>query len=1088
MKKNRSSLFRSIFIPIREYLLIMKLTIILISFGLFTFASKTNSQATRPSFEVNSATTDAPADKRITGKVTDSSGATLPGVSVVVKGTTNGVITDNNGTFSLVNISENAILQISFVGMKMQEIAVAGKTTINVTLTEETIGIEEVVAIGYGTQKKSTLTGSLSSLNVEKLNAKHSQNLTNLLKGEAAGVVVEQANVPGETAKIRIHGLGTINNNDPLWIVDGVPSGALNQINPNDIESLTVLKDAASTAIYGARGANGVILVTTKKGKKGEAVQFQLSSKIGTLRMVNRLDFLNTQEYADLLWLQFKNSGVAPNSLLFGTGATPVIPKYVWPIGQTADLSKYDIVNNPIMEATPEGTDWPGIAMPQRGSQEFNLSAAGSSGNTNYAFSLGYMNEEGSMRYTGFKRYSLSSNISTKINKWLDVGETVRLAYTDNYGDGSLQSGLYSFFVILPIAPEYDVMGNFAATSKKTSLGADAPTAFLYRQKDFHTKALGANGSAYANFTLMKELKFKSLLGFGVNQSFTNQPLDANIESYLNRTQNQLSMAAGKSLFVSWTNTLNYNKTLSGGHSFDVLLGSESVSSVSEDISAVRQNYFLTTPEFYTLNAGTGAQTNGGTRSEGASFSLFGRLMYDYKLKYLLNATVRRDGSSRFGANNRYGTFPAVGLGWNVIKEDFMAGTKSWLTGLKFRTSWGQSGNDQVGNYNGFTTYGSGLVTNTLSYYPITGSNTLPTAGFQSTTFGNPDAKWETTTSYTTGIDVSLLNHFDMVLDVWRKNTSDMLYRLPIPSVVGQATVPSVNIGSMKNSGIDLQLNYHGSALHNELVYSVNLTLSHYKNELVKLSDQGTAYITGATYTGSTIFTRAQPGQSFPEYYGMTVDGIFQNQAEVDAWPKYGTYNKPGRFKYRDVNGDGIIDLNDRSFIGNPHPDFTSGLTANIKYKNFDVSASLFSSVGNKIANVMKIYWDFNGFVSNRGRSSLYESWGSPYLKDNKDATHPMVEVSDVGNQQVSTWYLEDGSYLRLEDVQIGYTLPGKIANYVGLKNLRISMQASNIFTLTKYSGLDPVIKTSDAEYGVDAMSNQIPSPRRFLVGVNIDF
>ena len=1023
----------------------------------------------------------------VSGKVTDSSGSPLPGVTVVVKGTTQGTITDADGKYSLPNVPSDGTLVFSFVGMKTQEVPVAGKTNINVTMSEETIGIEEIVAIGYGTQKKASLTGSISTVNVESIKSRQASNISQLLQGAAAGVNVTYSNLPGSSAKIRIHGLGTINNNDPLWVVDGVPGGSTSQLNPDDIESITILKDAASTAIYGSRGASGVILVTTKQGKIDQPLKVQFSSRIGVVKNSAQYDVCNTEEYMEMLWMEAENSGIAPSNEQFGSGATPVMPKYLYPTGaMTADLSLYDQETYPITEANQEGTDWYNLIYNNGLTQDYNISLSGGSKKTTYSFGAGVLREEGIVKFTGFDRYTLRSNISSQVNDWLEIGENMRLAYTNDYGLQSTgENGMVSrMSTLLPIMPVYDVMGNFAPLSRLIGISTlTNPYADMVRGQDFTSKNLGARGNVYAKITLFKGLSIKTLYGYGLSHTIGKEPLEANPESYVARSENELTMTAAKGFSWNWTNTINYSKVFADIHSVNLLLGSEAINSKSESFTATRTGYLLTSEEYWVLDAGTLDQLNTGAGSEVASYSLFGRINYELLNKYLLDATFRRDGSSRFGKDYRYGTFPSVAAGWRISEESFMDATRNWLDYLKIRVSWGISGNDQVGSYNGFTTMGSSYRN---SYYPITGSNDSPSVGFQSTAFGNPNAKWEKTISKTVGIDGEIFSRLGFSLDIWEKTTNDMLYKVGIPAVEGQATVPSVNIGAMKNHGVDLQLNYRGTALNKDLSYSVNFNISHYKNKLSKISDNANEVIQGSLYR-LYRYTQSTKGTSFPEFFGYDVVGIFQSDDEANNYyPQFdGAYNRAGVFKFRDVNGDEVIDSKDRTYIGNPHPDFVSGLTANIRYKQFDLSASFYASVGNDIVDIQRLFLDFNYYQQNRSTKRLYKSWGSPYLKDNKDAEMPIAESNDAYSQQPSTYFVEDGSYLRLEDIQIGYNFPKKVTNYIGLSNIRVYVMASNVFTITKYEGLDPQISTSDANFGIDLAS--WPTPKRFMLGINVD-
>ena len=1032
------------------------------------------------------------AQQTVTGTIADGDAEPLVGATVTVKGTTIGTIADVEGQYAVQVPAEANILVFSFVGMETQEVPIENRSSIDVVLKPDLTGLEEVVVIGYGSRKKENLTGSVAPVEMEDLALNPTGNVTQSLQGMAPGVEVTTSNTPGSDAKIRIRGLGTINNNNPLWVIDGVPTfGGINEINPAEITSLNVLKDAASTAIYGARGANGVIVVTTLKGKKGQAPQVNLNVRHGTVRNTKKHDMLNVEEFGEMLWLQSRNSGVDPTHPIYGDGAEPRVPRYLLPTGaDQADLSLYDIIDNPITEANANGTDWyeeiynPGIT------QEYTLAVTGGSENTTYGFSAGFLDEEGIVKKTGFKRYTFRSNISTNLTPWLEVGQHVGISHTNSYGyqsEGGSNSPFGQLLELTAIMPVYDVMGNYAPVSRLVGLAANNnPVARIDRQQDFTRKNLGILGNAYATISLTDKLSFKTLLGVNLGDFRSKSPLEPNPESYQARPDAQLTEGSRVSRQWNWINTMNYTTSLGDLHQFDVLLGTEAISSTLENFDATRAKFFLETEDYWVLDAGEGEMLNSGSAGDWSTFSYFGRVHYELADKYLLDATLRRDGSSRFGRENRYGVFPAFAAGWRMSNESFMAGVSNWLDFLKIRASWGRSGNDQIGNYNGFTTF---RTSPDFSFYPITGSNSDITSGFESAAFGNPDAKWETTTSVNLGIDATFFNFIDLTVDLWQRDTEDMLYPVSIPFVYGRADIPSVNIGTMRNRGVDVQLNINGAALSNDFTYNITTNISHYRNEIVSLSDVGQEAIIGSQIR-EQIYTRAESGTSFPQFHGYNVLGIFQTEEEANNHPSAfgedGTYNAPGRFKYEDVNNDGVINDEDRTYVGNPHPDLTASLVANLRYKQFDLAINFYSSIGNEILNLSRRSLDFNLFQRNRSTRRLYESWGSPYLANNEDATMPIAELNDIGSQQPSSYYIEDGSYLRLRSLQLGYNFSKSLLDKIFLGDLRIYAMATNLFTITNYSGLDPQIQTGDQSFGVDI--GEWPTPQRFMLGINVGF
>ncbi|MGQ1785215.1 TonB-dependent receptor [Saccharicrinis sp. GN24d3] len=1036
----------------------------------------------------------------ITGKVTDDTGQPLPGVTVVVKGTTNGAITDINGNYSISGLNSDNTLVFSFIGMVAQEIVVGDRSTINVVMVADAIGLEEVVAIGYGTRKKSDLTGAVSSVNNEYLKEQPVADVTKALQGSTSGIRVIRSATPGAEADIRIRGMGTINNNQPLWVVDGVVGA--NPPAPNQIESVEVLKDASSTAIYGSRGASGVILVTTKGGRINQAPKMEISVRSGFSAPDSKFDVMtNPQLLGELKWLEMQNDGLTPSDTHFGSGNAPVLNYYLFPNGASAgdasaDLSLYDQNNYPITRSNPNGTDWMD-AIYQNGSiQDFNLSVTGGSEKTKYAFAASYLEEEGILKYTSFQRLSIRSNIDTKLTDWLTIGQRLGATYgqKNGYQSNNYRENLINrTYMASPLVPIRDVAGNYAG-SVVGDIGVwQNPLADLDRNSDDKIKDYSVTGNFYVELQPIKDLKYKSLLGYDVQLTNVFNPRFPEPEFIQGVDMTTLSESSRNNTLWNWTNTLTYEKTI-GAHSFDVLLGVEATKKTYRDMTASRQDYFSVDPNFLVLDAGAQSQLNEGTGYAWTLFSAFGRLHYTYNHKYLFDFTLRRDGSSRFGENNRYGIFPAIAAGWVLSEEAFLDGTEGWLDYLKFRASWGQSGNDQIGNYNSYSSYSSNPGN---SYYAISGEDNIISQGYQLSAIGNPDAKWETTTSSNIAFDATFMGGLDFSIDIWQKKTEDMLFPIAIPLVAGSATAPSVNIGTMKNTGLDITLGYN-KIVNEDLSFNATATVSHYKNEVEKLSGNEDEFIQGTDLRGQ-IYTRTEPGRAFPEYYGYIIDGIFQTQAEADAHPVNGTYNEPGNLIVRDIAGatdangnpipDGQITAADRTYIGSPHPDFTTSLRLGMNYKNFDFSASLYASVGNDLVNYTNRYVKYGLFLAPNSKERLFNSWGSPYLNgDNSKATMPKASGKDnLFDQNASTLYIEDGSFLRLQNVQLGYTLPKTITEKIKLQNVRLYVMGANLFTITGYSGLDPeVIPGNGDEINMGVDIGSWPVSRQFMFGIDI--
>ncbi len=1035
--------------------------------------------------------------KRITGRVIDATGAALPGVNILEKGTINGAITDVDGRYALSVASSSSILNFSFIGYMTKEVTVGSQTTIDVVMSEAETKLDEIVVVGYSTQARKSLTGSVSQVNSATLSESAADNPITRLQGKVAGVTILNQHTPGEGSTIRIRGMTTINDASPLYVVDGNPGG---NYAPNDVETITILKDAAAQSIYGARAANGVVLITTKSGKKGQKVSFNVNVRQGITRNSNHYNLLNTQEWADMLWLEAKNAGtVGFTHVQFGNGATPVIPDYLFPTkamngDPLAAESLYDhkmAVEDGtdtylITKTSKPGTDWMKEAERNAAFKEYTLDIAGGSQNTTYAFMLGYTSDDGVFKWTGFDRYSGRANITTSPAKWIDLGTNIALQYTHDYGyqgNDNSESSIVSWTYRTPTAvPVYDIAGNYAGTRPAGMGNSQNPIFLLDNNQYDYTNQMNLTGNAYIKLNLLKGLSVKSLVG--INQyGYDSRNIDyVEVATAERGTYDGFSRSFGDGLNWTWTNTIEYG-LVTGDHNIKLIAGSEAYNNNSLSLYGYRNSFPFKDVSYMSLNTGLLGITNSDGNSSYSLFSLFGRANYTYADKYMVEAVVRRDGSSRFGTQ-KYGIFPAFSVGWRISQEDFMASTKTWLNELKLRAGYGMVGNDRMGNYNSYTQFSSSMSD---SAYPMTGTqSSAGDTGFRQATFGNLDVKWETTTTYDIGVDATLINNFSLTFDVWRRDTKDMLYPKQLPSIYGKASTPSINIGQMRNTGIDLTLGYANSALNGDFTYSADLVFSTYKNELVKLTDNAGDFYQGSGFR-EKYYTRTQTGRAFPEFFGYITEGIFQTAEEAAAWPKAfgatGTYNKPGSFKYKDVDGSTFIDAADRTYIGSPHPKFTTGLSLSLGFKGFNVSTTLYATVGNKVVNYVSRFIDYTQFESGKSHRRLYESWGSPYLNgDNSKATMPMIYQNDTPHQEPSTAFLEDGSFLRMKTLRIGYDL-NRLLKDNKFGTLQIYFQGSNLFTMTKYPGLDPEISTGGINMGID--SGAWPTPQQFLFGIS---
>ncbi len=1027
----------------------------------------------------------------VKGRIVDESGNPLAGVTVKVRGQQNsGVTTGADGSFSIV-AADNDILEISMVGYESREVSVNGRTELeDIVLKMAATGLDEVVVVGYATQKKASLVGSVATVSSDELSVMPDANVASRLQGRVSGVTVTNNNTPGGTPLVRIRGFGSINNNDPLYVIDGVPATeGLASINPNDVESMTVLKDASSAAIYGSRASNGVILITTKRGKTG-APRINFSSRLGTQWNKNKMDVLNPQEAGELAWLQFRNDGLQVGDVnwgnpMYGYGPEPVIPDYILPIGKMEGDPEVDpaLYRWPrpyygIIRANKTGTDWyDEVTNSNPLIQEYNLGVSGGSEKTNYSFSFGYANQNGILKHTGFERYSLRSNVDAEVTSWLKVGEALGVAYTT-------QNGIANNNDLNPIAlaartstmmPVTDIMGNWA--------GGWNPAALLYRNKDDYSKRLRILGNAYAeasvsNFTL------KSLVGVDLNAI---RGMDRNLIMYESTdaaASDILTQAYNGGLQYNWDNTLNYNNSF-GEHNLNVLVGTSVVSNFSEVLSGSRSTFSLTDLDYMVLDAGEKDPNASGIFDEWYTFSYFGRLNYDYKGKYLLEGVVRRDGSSRFSQDNRWGTFPAVAVGWRLSREAFMENI-SWISDLKLRAAWGQNGNDNVGNYNIYSTYRANMFE---AYYNISGANTTSSqAGFRKYRLGNPDARWESTTTTNFGLDAVLFDQrFELAFDVFNRKTTDMLYPDSKPATYGLVELPSVNIGEMQNRGFDASIGYRDN-IGKDFSFNVQANISHYKNKVISLNDKPDEIRFGSTLRNS-IYNASKAGYPISSYYGYVVEGIFNTWDEISRHPKYNpdpngvdTYSKPGMFRYKDVNGDGVITADDRTFMGNPHPKFTYGLNIDLKYKNWDVAMFFQGVQGNRLLNYL--LWD--GFAYVNTKRHLYESWTEERYTNGDKITMPIITRDVTQLHLPNSAFLEDGSFFRMKSLTIGYNLPSGLADRLKMRGARIYAQTTNLFTITRYTGLDPeVTPVNNLTLGID--NGVYPTSQTVMVGLEIN-
>jgi len=1012
--------------------------------------------------------------KSVSGKVTDSSGASLPGVSVVIKGTTTGVITDGDGKYSLTKVPENATLQFSFVGMKTQEIAVGTKTTINITLAEETVGIEEVVAVGYGTVRKSELTSAIAKVGGEKLQTRAVARIDQALQGQLAGVNVKQSGGrPGKNAIIRVRGVGSISaGNDPLYVVDGYPvdSEFFSNMSLDNVESVEVLKDAASAAIYGSRGSNGVIIVTTKRGKKGQELRLDFNAYNGISNMERNVEYMDfkdhmlyVKEVRDDLYLQAGgNLNILPLD-------RPVAYRY-----------NQLFIQNP--ETIPLGPDkWDAVLRkPGAIQQKYQFSASGSTANSRYMFSAEYYNQEGIVKNSGLKRYSFSTNIDTDLTKFLTVGLSLSPYYSidndhDTEGKGSvidILPGVYAFEPLRlgywgekwePWLDPYGIMTEYGEIG-----GRVLP---LIEQLKNEAIRAQLQSNFYAQVTFMPGLTFKT--SFGAN--YWNYRRDRFENQIIRRTNAPRGMNWDNQA-INWLNEniLNFSRTLAEKHSVAALLGFTVQKESYKSTYLEGNNY--PNDLVPTLNAAT-LWTGNTTMSEWSLLSYLARVNYSYADKYMLSASIRTDGSSRFGSNTKWGWFPSISAGWRMDKENFMKSV-DWVTQLKPRVSWGKTGNNNIGNYSGIATLGS--------YSYLLGVTQKVVAGLSPNSITNPDLSWELKESTSFGIDLGFIkNRVNLTVDYYNDLTSDLLLNVPVPSLTGFTTALQ-NMGQVQNKGWEFELRTQNIS-SDAFRWSTNINLSFNQNE-VKTLGPGAAPILAGDWWGQVNYTAV--GHPVGSFYLLKQIGIYNTQEEIDATPHWkGT--RPGDSKIEDYSGpngvpDGVIDANDRQIMGSPIPTYYFGFTNQFQYRGFDLSIFLNGSGGNYIFDDRGRRADAPGYLD-----SHYAHWINRWRSAQEPGDGKTPRANGTGaSDQLTSRRLWKGDYMRLKNITLGYTLPQSLTNKLKMSKLRIYASGENLYLWDHYKvGFTPESDfsggnalTAGRDYGT------YPSVRTFLFGVNVSF
>ena len=1017
--------------------------------------------------------------QQLRGTVKDEAGEPVIGAAVLVKGTTTGTTTDIDGSFLLANVPEGSVLEVSSIGYQSVSVTVNGDAPLDIIIKEDTMILDDVVVIGYGVQKKSVVTASIAKVDAEDLGATAPLRVDNALKGLAAGVnVTSSSGQPGAAARIRIRGTGTINNSDPLYIVDGMPiEGGIDYLNPNDIESIEVLKDAASGAVYGARAANGVILVTTKKGSGKTSVAYNFT--YGFSSPWREREVLNASEYAVMM-----------NEGRVNAGMMPLYP----------DPYKYG-----------EGTDWQKEVFNYNApSQSHELSVSGASARENYYLSLGYNSQDGivggNYGRSNYDRLSVRSNIGCTLfdnsedRNWLNkatIGTNLSYAYitstgvTTNSTWGSPLGSALALSPILGVHATAEEAESYLGITDYVHMYDKDGSIFMLPGADYNemvnpvaSLSLPANkgwshkfvGNFNFELQIWDNLKFRTSLG--ADLSFWGS--DGYTPIYYLGTNNKATYSSASSesdrgLVWQLENILTYDKTI-GKHSFSVLLGQSMKESSGyylggsarylKDYNKPYLSYTNSVVEDGDYNAW------GAPNPKSKLASWFFRASYNYDERYMAQVTVRRDGSSRFGANNRWGTFPSFSLGWNLHKEPYIR-MPYWFNTAKLRFSWGQNGNDNIGDFR-YT-----VLTSSNNNY-IFGEDENIIIGTKASGLANPDLKWETSTQTDIGIDLGFLsNSLTFTIDWFRKVTSGMLMEMNIPTYVGEAK-PIGNVGIMNNSGVEMELGYKLSK--GDWDFNVKGNLSYLRNRLIEYGNES-GWANLDSFQGTGAISRAENGMPFPFFYGYKTDGVFQNMDEVNSYvnSEGGLIMPdavPGDVRFVDMNGDGKITADDRTCIGDGTPDWTWGLTLNLAWRGIDLSMLWQGTIGNDVYDATRR----NDISKTNLPAYMLNRWTGEGTSDK----YPRFVLGDSVNWQSSDLMVYDGSYLRLKNIQLGYTLPEHITRRIFISKLRVFVAAENLLTLTKYHGYDPEISSGGTSLGIDY--GVYPQARTFSFGVNVAF
>ena len=992
----------------------------------------------------------------VKGTVTDSSGNPLPGVTIIIKDTNKGTITDPEGTYALANVPSNATLIFSFVGMSAREIPIMGRTSIDVTMEEDAIGLEEVVAVGYGTMKKSDLTGSVSSVKGDDLVKISAANVSTTLAGKLPGLQVTQSSgAPGASSVLRMRGVGSVySGTDPLVLIDGF-EGSIDQIAPSDVESVTLLKDAASASIYGARAANGVVLITTKKGAQNQPLELELTAQVGVQQATKLPDMLDSREWAQ----KMNQSTMARSGVEY------------W-IGDQAP------------EHQTTNTDWLDYLFGNAMIQDYHVSATGGANKLRYSVNLGYFDQDAILRGGNYKRYSIRSNVDYISDKF-SAGASV-YQFRDVSSSTLTENSIFNAFRTPPTIPVYNPDG-LPGTPRTGYSGEDVlqdntPSMdAISRAYDSHSNSSTVN--IYAELQLVKGLKYKTVFNATTtdtyNQTFypvwsSYRPDDAEHSTiYRGNALSELETNNYTRFFWEFQNLLTYTNDI-GNHHIDILAGISAQKSKATSTYAYISD--LPRNKLVSLSAGSLNPNVEGSTGTSSLESQFGRINYSYANRYLLQLNVRRDGSSVFAPKNRWGVFPSASLGWRVSEENFLK-ENQLISNLKIRAGIGTLGNSSIPSYKWLST---------VSFYPgyVFGANQELNAGASLSGAYNENISWESTSTLNIGFDMGMYhNKLNVSVELFKRKTTDMLLLLPLPTTTGYSNNPYVNIGGVNNKGWEFVASYSDNI--NQLKYNLSFNITHVKNEVVDM---------GGVSPIIDLYTRTEEGQAISSFYGYIVDGIYQSEDDIANSPSF-EGAKPGDFKYRDLDKSGDITAEDRTFLGNAIPRFYYSGSINLAWKAFDLSLQLQGEAKKKIMVTPEYAMDFGVLYD---YANMYtEVYDDRWTKEGDDSYYPAPGSGIRGtNNACNTRWLQDASYLRVKNLQVGYTLPERIFSELPINNVRIFLTGTNLLTITKYVGFDPEMgtrqKRADGTGYIDKVYTRggadYPQAKTVQAGLKINF